>query len=124
MASIIVVDDDAYMRKLIESVLQEVGHNVVVLRSGFECLERIAQIEPDIIITDICMPNMDGIQTIQKIKTASSAIKIIAMTSVDKTFTENNTDLAIRYGATRLLLKPFKITELIRVVVDVMQSDE
>lgn len=124
MASIVVVDDDAYMRKLIQTVLREVGHTVVVLRSGFECLERIAEFEPDIIITDICMPNMDGIQTIQKIKSASKAIKIIAMTSGDQTFTDNNTDLAIRYGATHLLLKPFKLTELIRVVIDSMQADK
>ena len=116
MPSVIVVDDDPYMRKLIKSVLQEAGHKVHVTSNGVECLDYLVEFEPNLIITDICMPHMDGIQAIKNILSITRTIKIIAITSDNQTFKDSYSDAALKLGVSSVLLKPFKITDLLKAV--------
>ncbi len=68
MATILVVDDNALNRSVLTTLLAYRGHRMVEAADGHEAIERTLVERPDLVITDILMPNMDGYQLVQKLK--------------------------------------------------------
>ena len=79
MATILVIDDDTTARTVIVEMLTENGHQTVEARDGGEGLELFNEGKFDIVITDLIMPNVEGIETIIKLKKAHPAVNIIAV---------------------------------------------
>jgi len=115
---ILTVDDSATIRELLLSELSGLGYRVTQAEDGINGLEMLALEPPDLIITDITMPHMDGIRFIQNVRNNEryKATPILVLT------TESDPDIkdrAKRAGATGWIVKPFdprKLAEAIRKV--------
>ena len=116
MASIIVLDDENHVRLLVKEVLEAMGHQVIEATNGKEALESLRDSAPSLLIIDILMPEMDGIETIRAIRRTNTDLPILAISGG---FTIKNVDvleLARRLGATQILQKPFDIWSLMAMV--------
>ncbi len=120
---VIVVDDDRVIQQLLEVNLSLEGYDVVATASdGKEALEKIAQLSPDIVILDIMMPRMDGLEVCRRLKADPKTEKIpIVLLSA------RAQDLDIRegldIGANAYLTKPFDPVELLEVVGRLLKGD-
>lgn len=85
--TVLVVDDDDWIRDILETVLQSAGYDVVVARDGVEALERLEHRVPDLILLDMMMPRMDGFAFAEELRKRGlrSAIPIVVMSAVDQT---------------------------------------
>ena len=107
MAMILIVDDEAPIRDVLAAVLHDVGHRTVVARHGRQALELVAQERPDLIISDLMMPVLNGRVLCQRLKAdpATQGIPIILMTSA-------GLEQAHGASADAYLDKPFDLDEL------------
>jgi CheY-like chemotaxis protein len=113
MAKILVIDDEALIREMLRQMLSRLGHRVVVASDGEEGLSAFAQSKPDLIITDIIMPNKDGIQLITEIFRQHPNQPVIAISGGRRAVTaEFNLDSAGLLGAKAVLPKPFSLSQL------------
>jgi DNA-binding NtrC family response regulator len=114
MARILVIDDDKDMRALLALALTSEGHEVVSAsngREGFkECLAKVA----DLVITDLYMPDRDGMETIHQFREVFPEVPIIAMSG--KTSAETMLSISKKLGAVEGLQKPFLQDELLAAV--------
>ena len=107
---ILVVDDDVDARETLTTALRQSGYAVEAARDGFEALERLARSTPDLILTDLKMPGMNGLELIERIHRMSPQAPIILVTGAD---TLDLCTGAERYGAVSCLLKPVNLDELL-----------
>jgi two-component system chemotaxis response regulator CheY len=115
---ILTVDDSATIRELLLSELAGLGHRVTQAEDGINGLEKLALEPPDLIITDITMPRMDGIGFIQNVRRDEryKSIPILVLTTESDPTVK---DRAKQAGATGWIVKPFdprKLAEAIRKV--------
>ena len=113
MAHILVIDDDEFFREILAQMLQKEGHKVTVSHDGAHALGLLNRIQPDLIITDILMPNMDGVEFIMELTKQSSNTPLIAMSGGRRSITSAfNLESARLLGVKVTLAKPFAITAL------------
>jgi CheY-like chemotaxis protein len=79
--SLLVVDDDPYVLESIASLLQEYGYQVATCRSGFDALEKLKKSHFDVVVTDIKMPEITGIELLQRIHAGNGLVPVILMTA-------------------------------------------
>lgn len=103
-AKILVVDDEAIIRESLRDWLGDVGYQVLIAESGSQALEIIQKEKPVILITDLVMPGMDGIELLRRAKEISPGIEVIIITAYGSIPTAIN---AIREGAYDYIEKPF-----------------
>lgn len=111
MPFILVAEDDESIAKLIEKGLVAVGHEVTVVDNGHEALERAIEFQPDLIITDVMMPILDGwsLMRLLRARKETAFIPVIFLTQLTDTADRLQ---AFRLGADDYLTKPFHIEEL------------
>ena len=107
--SILSVDDDAEMRQLLHEVVSQLGHASTTAVDGNDALEKLGENDFDIVITDISMPRMDGIELTERIKTDFEDIDVLTVTGYE---TEYKYTDVIEIGASDFISKPFNINEL------------
>lgn len=116
MYNAIIVDDDAIIRKGLKNILDWDSLGFVIAgeaKDGVEGLKMVQELEPDLILTDIKMPNLDGLELISEIRKFNKQIRIIIITAFRNfEFAKK----ALKYDVFDLLLKPTKIDELIHTV--------
>jgi len=116
--SILVVDDQAFVRVLLTDSLREAGYEVVTAADGEAALEALKRGGVDLLITDMVMPNRDGVQTITSARIQFPGLKILAMSG------DRNADVYLRtaqsLGAQAVLPKPFDKKQLLAVVKKVL----
>lgn len=122
MPKILVIDDDDIVRHMVCGSLRKAGFQVSEARNGNEGVKRAEAESPGLVITDILMPDKEGIETILEIKAANKDIKIIAMSGGGSTQNMTFLDMAKKVGAQRVLSKPFKPAELLEAVKGVLAS--
>ncbi|MEJ6395425.1 response regulator [Gymnodinialimonas sp. 2305UL16-5] len=110
--SILAIDDSRTMRNLLSAALGRAGYEVALAEDGAEGLERFAQTDPDVVITDINMPNLDGFGFIEGARalTRNRVVPILVLT------TESAPELRARAraaGATGWIVKPFDDEKLV-----------
>ena len=115
MARILVIDDDQLIREMIALTLGKAGHTVDQAKQGDDGLAAFRAHPADLIITDMAMPGMDGVQLIQRLLKEHPKLPIIAMSGAPDS--AQFLYLASYLGAGRLLTKPFG-TEALRLAVD------
>jgi two-component system response regulator AtoC len=115
---ILAVDDDGLVRKSLEILLREAGYDPTVASGGQEALGFLPQRHFDLLITDIRMPGMDGLQVIQAVRQYCHEMKKKPIPEI--VLTAYNDDQvkqsAIRLGVREFLLKPFRIDEFLKVL--------
>ena len=112
MARILVVEDDSIHRKIIREVLKNHGHDITDAEDGNQgiCLQEKHGFE--LIITDVLMPGMDGIETVRELIRLYPGLKILAISAYEGGYLE----AAKKFGAMETLKKPFEPGELVRCV--------
>ena len=119
--SILIVDDEKNLSKLLSKVLIREGYGALTADSGIEALNIFESQQVDIIITDIKMPGMDGMELLRRIKTIDPSIKVIMITA----FATLETAIeALRIGAADYITKPFNIDEVVYSVRRIVESSE
>jgi len=107
MATILIVEDDDHQQLLYQEVLQEEGYNVIVARSGKEALELAQRVTPDLVVLDIAMPGMDGIETLGRLLSKNNQLPIILHTAY-ATYKDN----FMTWSADAYVVKSSDLTEL------------
>ncbi len=109
---ILVVDDEAHLRKLITYILKSAGYEVATASSGSEALLSIGESVPDLVVSDVMMPEMDGFELVEKLRKnpQTRAIPVILLTAMSQT---DDIVAGIELGADDYLAKPFKRAELL-----------
>lgn len=107
--TVMVVDDEDSVRKLLSVVLTREGYQVVCVESGQEALNKFQTVRPDLVIMDIRMPNIDGITAFKEMKRICQNVTVILMTAYAAVETAVE---AIKLGAFDYLIKPFDIEEV------------
>ena len=112
VGTILVVDDEPEMRELVRDVLQERGHQVTLAENGREALKRLGEADYGVVLSDLRMRGMEGIELLTEIKRAYPDTNVILMTAFGSVETAVE---AMKEGAYDYLVKPVKTEELIRV---------
>ncbi len=113
MAKILVIDDEEQLRDLLKQMLTRDGHEVQTAYDGVEGIRCFNNFHPDIVITDIIMPNKDGIEVITELLCRDSKIAIIAISGGRRAITaEFNLESAELLGVKGILSKPFTREQL------------
>ncbi|MEW6220182.1 MAG: response regulator [Thermodesulfobacteriota bacterium] len=107
MALILVIDDDELFRLMLVELLIRSGYQVVAARDGREGAQLFHQAAPDLVITDLIMPEREGIETIIEIRKARPEIPIIAVSGGGRNQPEDYLPLAEAMGAACTFAKPF-----------------
>ena len=114
MPVILVVDDDARYRLGVRLVLERSGYTVLEADNGQSGLKELAQAAIDLVVTDIVMPVMEGIEFIRLLKKAHPELPVIAMSGGPRS--DLYLDLARKMGAVAVLSKPFSDVQLLAAV--------
>ncbi len=118
MASILIVDDAAFMRMMIKDILSKNGYTVVgEAENGIKAIEKYKEVNPDLVIMDITMPEMDGIQAVKQIKALNGAAKIIMCSAMGQ---QAMVIESIQAGARDFIVKPFQAERVIEAVKKVV----
>ena len=115
---ILAVDDDGLVRRSLEILLREAGFDPTVASSGQEALGFLVQRHFDLLITDIRMPGMDGLQVIQAVRQYCHEMKKQPIPEIVLTaYNDEQVKQSVtRMGVREFLLKPFKIDEFLKVL--------
>jgi two-component system chemotaxis response regulator CheY len=118
MASILIVDDAAFMRMMIKDILSKNGYTVVgEAENGIKAIEKYKEVNPDLVIMDITMPEMDGIQAVKQIKSLNDSAKIIMCSAMGQ---QAMVIESIQAGARDFIVKPFQAERVIEAVKKVV----
>lgn len=113
MARILIIDDSTFQRRILSSLLEETGHSVLEATNGREGLDTALREKPDLIITDLLMPELDGFSFLREAKKAGLATPFLILTSDIQTATR---DRCLALGASGVLNKPVKKDSLSKMV--------
>jgi CheY-like chemotaxis protein len=122
MARILVIDDEASVRKMLRHMLERAGHEVAEAEDGGVGLRFYREHPTDLIITDILMPDKEGIETILQLRKIHPQVKIIAISGGGHMNKHDLLVTAQRLGATRTLAKPFERQELLAAVQEALAA--
>ncbi len=120
MKKILVVDDDDLIRDLIYEILEPNGFQVILADNGNKALAILDSEEVDLIITDIIMPDKEGIETIIDIKKKLPKAKIIAMSGGGQLDANSYLNIAKRLGVKATISKPFDPAKLLQTIQQVL----
>jgi len=122
-ATILIVEDEQALNEAYQMILKKSGYDVHAAYDGQEALEITANLEPTLILLDLRMPRMDGIEFLQRynLKEEHPAVKVIVFSNYDM---QKEIDEAYKYGAERYILKAWASPkELLQVVENTLQSE-
>ena len=110
---VLVIDDQPGIRFLLDEVLRESGYEVATAANGYEGVEKAGVLHPGLILLDMKMPGMDGIETLWELKQRGQGDNVIIMTAYGENEIVNQ---ALEIGASAYLIKPFDIRAFCRLV--------
>ena len=114
---VLVVDDDPHVREIVRYALEREGFSVVEAADGKQALERHASSRPDLVVLDVLMPEMDGLETCRTLR-ASSRVPVVFLTSKDE---EVDRIVGLELGGDDYMTKPFSPRELVARVKAVLR---
>ena len=121
MACILLIEDNDSVRTVLRDALELAGHTVIEARNGAEGVDLFPQAGAGLVITDIVMPDKDGLDVLAALREQVPPVNIIAISGATDS-AEDYLDLAHRMGAVKVLLKPFSIAALIAAVDEVLMG--
>ncbi len=122
MARVLVIDDEEQVRTLIREVLEGAGHEVMEAGNGREAMKLYEANPTNVVITDLVMPEQDGLETIRELRRRFPAVKIIAVSGAQQKLNLDLLYVAEKLGALRTLEKPFDIRKLVALVEELLQD--
>ncbi|UCF91875.1 MAG: response regulator [Desulfobacterales bacterium] len=122
MKRILVIDDESQIRSMLRLMLERAGYEVLEASDGAEGIRLYRENSADLVITDLIMPNKDGIGMIIALKKEFPEVKIIAMSGGGLNRPEGYLIGAQKLGATRTLTKPINREQMLRAVKDTLKA--
>jgi len=116
---LLVVDDDVEICEFLKSFFEDRDFKVAVANNGTQALEQVALFHPEVVLLDIQMPGMGGLQVLKKIKETHPRVKVIMVTAVE---TQEKIEEAMRSGADNYITKPLSLEYLEKDVQDKINS--
>lgn len=122
MADILIIDDDDMFRDVLASALEQSGHKVRQATNGVEGLQMFHAAPAELVITDIVMPEKEGLDTIRDLRRDFPQARIIAMSGGLAHDPKLYLHMAEKFGATAVLAKPFHLGDLKKVVDEALKT--
>jgi DNA-binding NtrC family response regulator len=122
--SILIVDDEPGIRELLGIMLESHGHSVVTAEDGIQAPKVMATRPIDVVITDLLMPERDGLEFITEVRKKYPKVKIIAMSGGGHVARESYLRIAKTFGAHFILEKPFNQSDVLHAVETVLAMPE
>lgn len=123
MARILLIDDDDSLRTMLRLTLSHFGHIVIEASNGKVGLELFAHANADLVITDIVMPEKEGIEVLMELRKEEPPVKIIAMSGGGRVGATDYLRIATQLGAAKVLTKPFSNEALKAAIDEVLAAD-
>src|ERR1044072_5903977 len=115
MALVLVVDDEAPIRRMLREVLQQEGHEVLDADRASAALALVEERTPDLIVTDLMMPEKDGLELLLELRRVHPGLRAIAISGGGKMAWSEVLQVAKQFGAYRTLAKPFSLSKFVAV---------
>lgn len=122
MPQILLIDDDDLFRSMLRATLEQLGHSVTEAEDGNKGVMRYAQSPFDLVITDLIMPEKEGVETIMELKKKWPGVKIIAMSGGGRAAAEGYLAIAKKLGAIAALEKPFSTDKLTSAITSLLSD--
>ena len=122
MARVLVIDDEDLSRYAVRAILESAGHQVAEAENGAQALGILDSESFDLIVTDIVMPEKEGLETVRDVKAAFPGLPIIAMSGSGRTRNRDLIAEVIGLGADGALQKPFAAEALLEEVTRVLAA--
>jgi DNA-binding response OmpR family regulator len=122
MRKILVIDDDILVQDTIVRILERKGYQVLVAGDGARGVRMFRSEQPDLVITDIIMPEKEGLETIREIRGQRPDARIIAISGGARIGNMDFLDVAGKLGASEIMSKPFDPADLVALVSRCLQG--
>lgn len=122
MAKILVVDDEIQIRGMLKAVLESAGHDVILAEDGNVGMKLFAEQAFDLVVTDLIMPDKEGLEMVTEIRKSRPETKIIAMSGGGRLGPTDYLKYAEKLGAHISLTKPFENQELVTCVEKLLSN--
>lgn len=122
MSKILLIDDDSHFREMFAELLKRENYEVIESSDGRNAVPLFESHKPDLVITDIIMPDKEGIETILDLKKNNPNIKIIAISGGGRTNAMDNLRSARLLGASVTFEKPFDNKEILQTISDLIKE--
>ena len=123
MQKILIIDDEPHILLMLKKMLEKAGYEIDLASNGNEGLKLFRDSPSDLVITDIIMPEKEGLETIREMKRMRPELKIIAMSGGGKISAENYLGTAKIFGAAKVLEKPFTKEEMVSAAEELLKDD-
>ncbi|MFN8531213.1 MAG: response regulator [Anaerolineae bacterium] len=119
--SILVIDDDWVNRELMETVLKRGGYTVTTANTGHSGIQAVAQLVPQLVIVDLRLPDMNGVEVIQAIRAMDlpHPVRIVVMSAMDR---DTVSAQVVEAGADMFISKVFQVSDLLTKLKGLLQS--
>ena len=122
MKKILIIDDEPYILLMLKKMLERAGYEVDLASNGREGMDLFKKETTDLVITDIIMPDKEGLELIIEMKKQSPGLKIIAMSGGGRISPDSYLECAMHFGAEIVFQKPFRQKELVSAVRELIPS--
>ena len=116
MKKVLIIDDDQDFRRMLCSKLKKSGYDVVEAEDGVKGIERFMENAVSLVVTDIIMPEKEGMETILELKKIDPSVKIIVVSGGGRSVPEDYLSIAEYFGAIKSFRKPFNLGEFVKTV--------
>lgn len=120
--NILIIDDEPDILVMLKKMMERAGFNVRLAVNGEEGLRSFYEYTPDLVITDIIMPEKEGLEIIREMKKQQPALKIIAISGGGRISAESYLETASHFGASRIFQKPFSQSEIVSAAKALLET--
>ena len=118
-STILIVDDEPFGRDTLESILEPEGYNLVMAENGYQAIEKARDIQPDVILLDVMMPGMNGLDATHRIR-QYQALRETPIVAVSAYGTDEYRGLALEAGCDEYVSTPFEPSELAELITNML----
>ena len=122
MKKILIIDDEPYILLMLKKMLERAGYEVDLASNGREGMDLFNKETADLVITDIIMPDKEGLELIIEMKRQRPNLKIIAMSGGGRISPDSYLECATHFGAEKVFQKPFRQKELVSAVRELIPA--
>lgn len=116
MSKVLIIDNDPMVCETLKLAAESAGHTVALAQNGHEGIAAFQRFQPDVVVTDILMPEKEGMETIVDLRRLSADVPILAISGAAPTGNISFLKIAQKLGANRSLSKPFAMEDFVAAI--------